>query len=946
MSRPKAIVCLAAVLLALASASFAQETIHFASLAGEITDPSGAYVAHATVTARQKSTNITKTETTDADGRFRFPYLAVGDYEVIVQAKGFADAARAVTLTLGAAFDIPVRLSVTAAEATVQVNEQPPVLETARSQVAGTLPREEISAVPLNGRSYLDLTLLIPGVSPTNTAATQLFPETSAVPGQGISINSQRNFSNSFVVDGLSSNDDAAGLPGTFYSLGSVQELQVVTSGGQAEFGRALGGYVSMVTKSGSNNFHGDVYGYFKNQRLNATNALSGTKLPLTQTQYGASLGGPIVHDRTFFFANFEQRLLNQDGLITIPQATVNAINTKLVSSGYSGSQIATGLFPNPVHNENVLAKLDHSFSSNDNFSVRYSLYNVESDNSRFTGGLTTASGGAFLTDRDQTIAASNVWAISPRTVNETRGAYTNSNLNAPVNDPVGPAVSISGVATFGTASGSPTGRDAHEFEFVDNLSHQVGAHSFRVGADFLYNDVTITYPRSVRGSYSFSSLANFQSGTYTTYSQTFGNPTASQTNPNIGYYLQDSWRLRPTVTLNAGLRYDLQFLDTINTDTNNVSPRLGIAWSATPKTVVRASAGIFYDRVPLRPLANALLSSDNTTNLATIQQQSISLAFGQTGAPIFPAILTTVPSNLLISLSTMDPDLQNAYSVQTSLEVERQLTSSSTLTVNYQHLRGAHLLLSINQNVPSCSSKMDPLNLCRPNSAYQNDSEYSSAGDSEYDALDVSLVQRPARWGAYRVSYTYSKALDDVGEFFFSAPINAFNPSQDWGRSDDDQRHRVVVDGFLRSPSDGNARWERLTRGFQLGGTLQYYSALPFNIVTGVNTIQQTGGRPCEGLAATDPACTLGAMIGRNAGTGFDYFNINARLSRMFTLGERFHLQTIAEAFNLLNHPNHLIPNTTFGSGVYPIAPRSTFGQPTAVNDPRSLQFALRLSF
>jgi hypothetical protein len=270
-------------------------------------------------------------------------------------------------------------------------------------------------------------------------------------------------------------------------------------------------------------------------------------------------------------------------------------------------------------------------------------------------------------------------------------------------------------------------------FEIVDNLSHQKDAHSLRVGADFLYNDLKITYPRSIQGSYSFSSLASFQSGTYSTFTQTFGNPTATQTNPNVGFYVQDSWRVTPTFTLNAGVRYDLQFLDTIATDTNNVSPRVGVAWSVTPRTVVRASAGLFYDRVPLRPLANALLSADNTTNLDIVQQQSVNLAFGQAGA-------------------------------QESLEVERQLSHSATVNVNYQHVRGIHLLMSINQNVPGCSSKVDPLNLCRPDSAFQNNGEYSAAGDSQYDGLNISFLQRPARWGGYRVSYTFSKALDVVG--------------------------------------------------------------------------------------------------------------------------------------------------------------------------------------
>src|SRR5258706_1280232 len=224
----------------------------------------------------------------------------------------------------------------------------------------------EVRNLPLMGRTSLDLALLVPGVSPTNTASNQLFAETSAVPGQGISVGSQRNFSNNFIVDGLSANDDAAGLSGIFYGLDVVQEFQVVTSGGHAELGRALGGYINMVTKSGTNLFRVDLYGYFRNQRFNAANPLSNAKTPSTQAQYGASLGGPLVRDRTFYFANFERRDLNQSGLIAIAPANISAINARLAASGYRGSAISTGLYPNPVHNSNFLTKMEHLFSQND----------------------------------------------------------------------------------------------------------------------------------------------------------------------------------------------------------------------------------------------------------------------------------------------------------------------------------------------------------------------------------------------------------------------------------------------------------------------------------------------------------------------------------------------------------------------------------------------------
>ncbi len=254
------------------------------------------------------------------------------------------------------------------------------------------------------------------------------------------------------------------------------------------------------------------------------------------------------MHDRTFYFANFEQRELNQSGLTTISPANVAAINAHLLAVGYPGPQISTGIYSNPVHNSNVFAKVDHHFSDSDQFSVRYSLYHVTSINSRGAGGLSAPSASANLDDTDQTVAVSNIATLSPHLVNETRGQFTNSNLQAPPSDPIGPAVSISGVASFGTFSGSPTARMNKLDEVADNLSYQAGAHAIRVGADFLYNDDTITFPRTYRGSYSFSSLANFLAGTYNSsgFTQTFANSVVAQTNPNVGFYAQDEWKVTP----------------------------------------------------------------------------------------------------------------------------------------------------------------------------------------------------------------------------------------------------------------------------------------------------------------------------------------------------------------------------------------------------------------
>ena len=767
------------------------------------------------------------------------------------------------------------------------------------------------------------------------------------MPGQGISVGSQRNFSNNFIVDGLSANDDAAGLSGIPYGVDAVDQFQVVTSGGQAELGRALGGYINVVTKSGTNTSHGDLYGYFRDDNFNAPNALLKemkapvTTLPMSQQQYGASLGGPIFKDRTFYFANIEHRALDQTGLSTVSPADVGTVNATLTAVGYPGQPVTTGIYPNPVSTTNVLAKVDHQFNGRDQFAVRYSLYDITSSNSRGAGGLNAPSASSGLDNRDQTIAFSNTLTLSPRTVNETRAQFAYSDLLALSTDRVGPAVSIAGVATFGTLSSSPQRRLNKMFQVVDSLSHQRGAHALRVGVDALFNDDRIYFPRSYRGAYTFSSLANFLSGTYNNagFTQTFGDSEVHQVNPNVGFYAQDEWKAGSRLTLNLGLRYDLQMLETIATDTNNLSPRLGFAWSPfdSRQTIVRGSAGLFFDRVPLRALANALLSAGNTTDLGNLQQTNISLSPTQSGAPAFPAILAgPVPSVTLVNLTTMNPNLQNAHSRQASIEVERQVGDLGTISLGYQYVRGLNLLMSINRNVPSCVPS-GTNNGCRPNSAYANNNQYSSEGDSNYHGLHLAFIQRPVRWGYYRVSYTLSKSMNNLGEFFFSSPIDPFDLSKDWSRSDDDQRHRLVINGAVNTPaSTAESLLQKIGYGFQLSGMLQAYSAPPFNITSGVTTLQGTAGRPIVD----------GAFIPRNAGIAAGFFSLNARLSRSFRLGPSLRIEGAAEAFNITNRRNDLTRNANFGAGAYPGSPSPSFNQITAVGDSRTFQFSVRLKF
>jgi hypothetical protein len=930
----------------------AQETINHASLGGRVTDPQGAVVLGARVSARQIETNVSAETTTNAEGRFRFPYLRVGSYELKVRAQGFADSVRTLTITVGAAFDVPIAMTVAGVDTAVTVTGEPTVLEAARSQIAGTIPQIEVQQLPMNGRNFLDLALLIPGVSPTNIGSTQLFPETSAVPGQGLSVASQRNLSNNFIVDGLSANDDAAGLSGIPYGVDAVEQFQVVTSGGQAELGRALGGYINVVTKSGTNALHGTLYDFIRDDAFNAKNALSGQKLPMDQQQYGGSIGGPLVRNRTFYFANFEQRLLDQTGLVTIRDENVAVINARNAAVGYPGAPVVTGVYPNPVHSANFLGKIDHQVNGADQLSVRYSLYDVTSDNSRGAGALNAPSASAGLDNIDHSLAFGNTWTLSPTTVNETRAQVAYGDLNAPPTDPIGPTVSIANVASFGTLAASPTRRKNTMYQIVNNLSHQAGAHALRAGVDVVFNDDTITYPRSVRGNYAFSSLANFLAGTYTGFTQTFGDPVVSQTNPNLGVYAQDEWRVGTQLTLNLGVRYDLQFLQPIDTDTNNVSPRAGFAWSpsASHDLIVRGNAGLFFDRVPLRAVANAILSAGNTTDLDKLHQPSVSgLIPTQAGAPVYPAILSErLLTTTLVDFTTMATNLQNGYSRQASLEVERSLGKGRTVSVSYQYLRGDNLLMSVNQNVATCAAA-GTNNGCRPASTYRNNSQYSSVADSTYHGLHLSFVQRPSNWASLRLTYTLSKSMNDVGEAFFSQPIDPTNIMRDWGRSDDDQRHRLVVNGTVNSPmTPAVTAWERISHGFQVSGMLQYYSALPFNITSGVANLQGSTSRPLANGAVAPANFDVRAVdfIPRNAGIGNDFFTLNLRVSRAFPISSGVKVEGLVEAFNVTNRVNNLTRNSTFGPGAYPTNPVPTFNQITAVGDPRIVQFGVRLTF
>src|SRR5437868_92015 len=728
-----------ALCLALCSMAFAQASR--GSVSGTVSDPSGAVLTDSKVTATNNATGETFTINSNSDGLFAFPLLPVGPYLIQGTHSGFGTLNQDVQVTIGAKIDLKMTLPVATGNQTVQVSAEAPVVETTRSSVSDTVGDRQIANLPTNGRNFLDFTLLTPGVTRDYTR------------GGDISFAGQRGTLSSLTVDGTDNNNNffgrtlgrtGSGRAPYQFSEDAVQEFQVNTNGYSAELGRAGGAVINVVTKSGTNSYHGTAFEFFRDRGLNANDPIyslqrafaqnAGKALPVKPgyhfNQFGGNVGGPVKKDKLFFFFDYDgQRTITGNPvLITVP-TPVGAAQTAAVN--YLSSRINN--YDRTFNQDVYLGKGDWNISDRNQLSARYNAQ-------RFTGqglensGTTSAfeHTGASLVNSDS-FNTQLTTTLRPTIINVAKFSYQRDSEPGQANSNNPEAlVKFSGQQVFvGRNAFSPRETTIHRHQYGDTVSYVLGRHSFKFGADALVDKILNFFPGNFSGAYTFNTLDDFGNSLLGQPVKTAGNSfleafpgtgtTGATTHPDKlqqAYFMQDDYRVSNSLTLNLGVRYDRESvkqptvqnaaafaagLNTakIATDNNNIAPRVGFAWQplSGKQMVVRGGYGIFYGNTPSIMYGTAL--SNNGINVQTLSFNTnggaaLPVSYPNTlcGAPQAsagcapPAGFPSAPPSILLFAS----NYQQPYVEQYNTAIEYQVVADTSVTVAYTGVHGVHL--------------------------------------------------------------------------------------------------------------------------------------------------------------------------------------------------------------------------------------------------------------
>lgn len=946
--------CLLAVLfLTLTASAFAQSQATTGNIEGRVLDPQGAAVPNATVTATNQQTGLEKSATSSDEGIFIISFLPPGPYTVRANATGFAQTElKDVTVTVGSKTPLDVSLSVGGASGSVTVSSEAPVIETTQSSVSTTVNARAIENLPVNGRNYLDFATLTPGVIRDQNREGDL------------SVGGQKGTLNSLQVDGVDNNNTFFGQafgrtgvrPPYQFSEESVQEFQVNQNGFSAEFGRAGGAVVNVVTKSGTNQFHGGAFEFFRDESLNAnTPQLKARgitrRAPLQINQFGAWLGGPIVKNKAFFFFTYDgqrqqlSNVLDPVGFFTQSAAVQAALLPKM------------GTYQIGRNQDVFMLKGDVAINDKNQLTLRFNQQNFTGKNNEFTGASGTLEHSGDSVAKTTTFSGSLISTLTNTTVNEVRfqvakdrepGLANSSDPEAAINGSTG--------LLIGRNNFSPRETTIKRWQVLDNFSFVNGRHAFKTGFDVNVDHIFNFFPGLFNGVYTFPTYASFLSRTPSQFAQNFAGvgttgPTTRPNSKDVAAFFQDDIHVTPKLTLNLGLRYDRQIMaappvrnpnaallaagfDTSRQpkDNNNFGPRVGFSYAWNDKTVVRGGYGFFYGRTTAIMLGTA--HSNNGINILGVTLNCTSVP---NPCPTYPAILSAPPAGTgnIPNLYLFAKDYQNPYVMQGRFGVEREFTKNIAVSVTYMYFRGVHLSRTrdVNLFAPVPTNAVDPVtgqtfviqrfpgatftstSPLRPFPQFARINLFEDSGNSRYNGLAVVAKRRfspshmiPGFVGSgsqFLLSYTLSKAEDDKPDSTSVVPggsddskiaQNSFDLRSEWGYADSDQRHRFVLSSVfeLGRVKSENKLLRILFNDFTISGINQWQSGFAYSqqFQTDINR---------DGNSRND---RVPGFVRNSFRTGAVY-QTDARITRTIRTSETTKLRLILEGFNIWNRAN-----------------------------------------
>ena len=975
------------VVLMCASNSFAQSQAATGNIEGSVVDPNGAAVPGVSIKATNQATGLDKSVKTDEEGNYRFILLPPGKYRVTTSgAQGFADGTyENVVVTVGGRTPLDIQMGLSGAGTlAVDVSAEGLLVETTRTSISSTVNELAIQALPVNGRNYLDFATLTPGVVRDPTRQGDL------------SVGGQKGTLNSLQVDGVDNNNtffgQSFGRTGTRppyqFSEESVQEFQVNQNGFSAEFGRAGGAVINVVTKSGTNEWHGSAFEYFRDEALNSNTPIltsRGLKRPTLQiNQFGGTLGGPIKKDRAFFFFAFDGQRSNIPNVLDPPNFLGQPANIQALLLPKLGVyQVG--------RDQNVLmAKTDVRLNEKNQLVLRYNQQNFTGNNNENSGPLSVQEHSGNSVAKTITFSGSLTSTVSDNTVNEFRFQFGRDREPGEANSDL-PEARIqtgNGFLNLGRNNFSPRETTIKRVQLIDNMSYIRGAHGLKFGLDWNFDRIFNFFPGLFTGQYTFGSYTTFLTNTPTGYVQNFPGPGTSggTTHPDMNeysFFVQDDWRVTPKLTLNLGLRWDLQDLaaPTVNNpsaslattglstttrvnDSNNFAPRFGFSYAFDDKTVVRGGYGIFYGRTPA-----IMLGTSHSQNGIQVTGVSLNAAQLALAGLTYPNILTAPPNIAGVtanpSLYIFARDYVQPYVQQGRVGIERELFSNMSLSVSYLFFRGVHLSRTrdINLGAPVPTIVTGPLPdltqftvlrhpAARPVAGFTRINLFESTGDSRYHGLAIEFKRRFSRGLQFITAYTFSSARDNrpdqtvvvVGADDPKGLQNNLDISSDYGRSDLDIRHRLVFSPVYQIDTvhNDNAFLQALLSDWTFSGIVTLQSGFAYSALI-------SGDANRDGNPSTDRV----PGTARNGFTTPSIYIFDARVTRTLKFGEKYRLSLIAEAFNLFNRSNLATVNTgrygiASSSAVLLTAPAATtpFSGPRTFLGERQVQLAVKFKF